>query len=84
LISAIIFFGPFIRRCIPSGTEALPGTSVVGRVAVKMYPLAHPGIETRAESFGTGFGSCADNMPIDMAAAIRKVVVVRMMWFTLD
>ena len=36
LISLISFFGPFIRKCMPSGTETLPGSSWVRRPAVKM------------------------------------------------
>jgi hypothetical protein len=39
--------------------------------AVKTYPLVQPGTNTRTESFGTGFFSCAtsDELAAAMAAA---------------
>jgi hypothetical protein len=68
LISLIIFFGPFMRMCIPSGIPPLlPGSSTVRRPAVKTYPLLHPGIDTRMESLGTGLVSCAKGTALNRA-----------------
>jgi hypothetical protein len=58
LISAIIFFGPFMRTCMPCGmSKLLPASFAARGPTVKIYPLVHPGTDTRAESFGTGLFS---------------------------
>jgi hypothetical protein len=69
LISAISFFGPFIRRCMPSRISALDGGSSVRGPAVNTIPLVHPATYTRTESLGTGLVvSCAAGAAMDETA----------------
>jgi hypothetical protein len=75
LISAITFFGPFMRRCIPSGMGEPPGRSSVWRPAVKMRPFEQPGTKTRIEFFGTRFSSCALGVSTNIAAMAKTRTV---------
>jgi hypothetical protein len=75
-MSVINFFGPFMRMCMPSGTSTLPGSCSVRGPAVKIMPLVHPGIDTRAESFGTGLVSCATSDPLNTATATARTIVL--------
>src|SRR6266705_2074917 len=72
-----------MRKCMPSGISALPGTSWVRGPAVKIKPLAHPGMNTRAESFGTGLFSWASSGPLNRATATMTTAVVLMQNSTL-
>src|SRR3954447_24459212 len=70
LISDRICFGPLMRRCMPSGIGAPDGSSSVRAPAVNTRPFEHPGTNTRTESFGTGFFSCAPSAPLTITATI--------------
>ena len=51
----------------------VPGWSAVRIPTVKTYPFVHPGIDTRTESFGTGFCSWAETTPVVNKPVTKRV-----------